>query len=33
MQKKDEPLIFKGGVNRKLALNIWGFPLVKGSQK
>ena len=28
-----EPLIFKGGVNKKLALNIWGFPLVKGSQK
>ena len=27
-----EPLIFKGG-NRKLTLNYWGFPLVKGSQK
>lgn len=33
LKEKKEPLIFKGGVNRKLALNYWGFPLVKGSQK
>ena len=32
MSLNKEPLIFKG-VNRKLALNIWGFALVKGSQK